>query len=50
MYPWAVNFMGWIKSSSALAMDMFIEMIVFMGLLLVGFIYVIKKGVLTWEK
>ena len=50
MYPWAVNFMGWIKSSSALAVDMFIEMIVFMGLLLAGFIYVIKKGVLTWEK
>jgi NADH-quinone oxidoreductase subunit A len=50
MYPWAVNFMGWIKSSSALAIDMFLEMIVFMGLLLAGFIYVIKKGVLTWEK
>ena len=50
MYPWAVNFMGWIKTSSALAMDMFIEMIIFMGLLLAGFIYVIKKGVLTWEK
>ena len=50
MYPWAVNFMGWIKTSSALAIDMFIEMIVFMGLLLAGFIYVIKKGVLTWEK
>jgi NADH-quinone oxidoreductase subunit A len=50
MYPWAVNFMGWVKSSSAVAMDMFLEMIVFMGLLLIGFIYVIKKGVLTWEK
>jgi NADH-quinone oxidoreductase subunit A len=43
MYPWAVNFkmLGW---------DGFIEMIVFMGLLLLGFIYVIKKGVLKWEK
>jgi NADH-quinone oxidoreductase subunit A len=50
MYPWAVNFMGWIKSSSSLAIDMFLEMLVFMGLLLIGFIYVIKKGVLTWEK
>ena len=50
MYPWAVNFMGWVKSSSSLAIDMFLEMLVFMGLLLAGFIYVIKKGVLTWEK
>lgn len=43
MYPWAVNF-------KALGTDGFIEMIVFMGLLLIGFFYVIKKGVLTWEK
>lgn len=43
MYPWAVNF-------KELAWDGFIEMVVFMGFLLVGFIYVIKKGVLKWEK
>lgn len=43
MYPWAVNFkaLGWLG---------FYEMIIFMGLLLLGFIYVIKKGVLKWEK
>lgn len=42
MYPWAVNFLalGWIG---------FIEMLVFMTLLLAGFYYVIKKGVLNWE-
>ena len=42
LYPWAVNFktLGW---------DGFIEMILFMVLLLVGFFYVIKKGVLDWE-
>ncbi|MBB6001834.1 NADH-quinone oxidoreductase subunit A [Arcicella rosea] len=50
MYPWAVNFMGWVKSTSDVAITMFLEMLVFMGLLLLGFIYVIKKGVLTWEK
>lgn len=43
MYPWAVNF-------KALGWPGFIEMIIFMGLLLLGFIYVIKKGVLKWEK
>lgn len=41
MYPWAVNFkeLGW----SGL-----IEMFVFMGTLLLGFIYVIKKKALDW--
>ncbi len=43
MYPWAVNFksLGW---------DGFVEMIVFMAVLLVGLIYILKKGVLKWEK
>ncbi len=43
MYPWAVNF-------KELAWDGFVEMVVFMSFLLLGFIYVIKKGVLKWEK
>jgi NADH-quinone oxidoreductase subunit A len=42
MYPWAVNF-------RELGMVGFVEMILFMGLLLAGFYYVIKKGVLKWE-
>ena len=42
LYPWAVNF-------KALGTTGFIEMIIFMGLLLVGFYYIIKKGVLKWE-
>lgn len=42
MYPWAVNF-------RALRMDGMIEMFIFMGTLLLGFIYVIKKKVLDWN-
>jgi NADH-quinone oxidoreductase subunit A len=42
MYPWAVNF-------RTLGMEGFMQMILFMGLLLTGFIYIIKKGVLKWE-
>lgn len=43
MYPWAVNFkqLSWFG---------FWEMLVFVGLLLVGFLYVLKKGILKWEK
>ena len=43
IYPWAVGFrdmMGW---------AMFVEMMVFMGILLVGFIYIWRRGVLDWK-
>lgn len=42
MYPWAVNF-------KALGSIGFIEMICFMGTLLLGFVYIIKKGALKWS-
>lgn len=42
MYPWAVNF-------RALGLTGFVEMILFMAVLLVGFFYIIKKDVLKWE-
>lgn len=50
MYPWAVNFIHWVNASAAVAKEMFLEMLVFMALLLTGFVYVIKKGILHWEK
>ena len=42
LYPWAVNF-------RELGVDGFVKMIVFMGMLLIGFFYIIKKGALEWE-
>ena len=42
MYPWAVNF-------RELGTDGMIEMFIFMATLLLGFIYVIKKGALDWD-
>ena len=42
MYPWAVNFKD-------MGMTGFIEMLVFLGLLGLGFIYIIRKGALKWE-
>ena len=42
MYPWAVNF-------KVLGTTGFIEMLTFMVFLLVGFFYIIKKGVFKWE-
>ncbi|TDB66005.1 NADH-quinone oxidoreductase subunit A [Arundinibacter roseus] len=43
MYPWAVNF-------KKLGMLGFIEMVLFMALLLAGFYYILRKGVLKWEE
>lgn len=42
MYPWAVNFreLGW---------GGIIEMFIFMGTLLLGFIYIMKKKALDWD-
>jgi NADH-quinone oxidoreductase subunit A len=42
MYPWAVNF-------HALGNVGFIEMLFFIGTLLLGFVYIIKKGALSWD-
>src|SRR5688500_11398384 len=42
MYPWAVNF-------EALGTLGFVEMLLFIGTLLLGFVYIIKKGALKWE-
>lgn len=43
MYPWAVNF-------KELGMLGLIEMFIFMGGLMLGFFYIIKKGALEMEK
>ena len=43
MYPWAVNFRD-------LGTTGFLEMLVFIALLLVGFFYILKKGALKWEE
>jgi NADH-quinone oxidoreductase subunit A len=42
MYPWAVNFKD-------LGVQGFIQMLVFIALLLVGFFYIIKKKALEWK-
>ena len=42
MYPWAVNF----KAFGATGL---VQMLVFIGLLLVGFFYIVKNKALEWE-
>jgi NADH-quinone oxidoreductase subunit A len=42
MYPWAVKF-------RELGMFGFVEMLVFIFILLVGYIYILRKGALRWD-
>jgi NADH-quinone oxidoreductase subunit A len=42
MYPWAVNF-------KELGVFGLLEMFTFMGLMVVGLIYIIRRGALDWE-
>ena len=42
LYPWAVNFKG-------LGMFGLIEMLIFISILMLGYIYLWKKGALKWD-
>jgi NADH-quinone oxidoreductase subunit A len=42
MYPWAVKF-------RELGIAGFVEMMVFIAILLIGYLYIIKKGALEWR-
>ena len=45
MYPWAVQYKQLLK----FGMFPFLEMLVFISILFVGYIYVYKKGALDWD-
>jgi NADH-quinone oxidoreductase subunit A len=45
-YPWAVNFK---EFAQTMGVKGFLNMLLFMAPLLIGFLYVIKKGALEWE-
>jgi NADH-quinone oxidoreductase subunit A len=42
MYPWAVQY-------RQLGLSGLIEMVVFIAILLVGYVYILKKGALRWD-
>ena len=42
MYPWAIIL-------KKLKLFAFYEMLVFIGILMLGYLYIIKKGILKWE-
>jgi len=46
MYPWAVAFR---KFTGAMLTFALVEMLVFVGLLLIGYFYMLRKGALKWN-
>jgi len=46
MYPWAVLFKDLLRENG---IAIFIEMVIFIACLLVGFFYIIKRKALEWE-
>ena len=47
--PWAVIFRPWIDLDKSRGVFLLIEMAVFIVILLVGYVYVWKRGALEWE-
>jgi NADH-quinone oxidoreductase subunit A len=48
LLPWAVVFKSFVTSGPALATLIYVEMMLFVVLLLVGYIYILKKGLFEW--
>ena len=46
LYPWAVVFRDF---KAALGLFIFLEMLVFVGILILAYVYIWKKGALEWE-
>jgi len=48
-YPWAVSLRFMKQGGSGVVWFGLIEMLVFMGLLLLGYVYILKKRALEWD-
>jgi len=50
LVPWAAVFKTLIGQGPAMRWFAYLEMMIFVGLLLVGYIYVVKKGAFDWSE
>lgn len=48
LVPWAAVFKSLAAQAPAMRWFVFLEMMIFVGLLLIGYIYVVKKGAFDW--
>ncbi len=50
LLPWAYVFRDMTRMSAGIGMYGFVEMIIYIGVLLVGYLYLWKKGALDWHR
>src|SRR5579864_8352924 len=50
LYPWAYIYRDMIRQSPSIGLYGFVEMMVYIAILLVGYFYLWKKGALDWHK
>ena len=50
LYPWAYIYRDMFKQSLSFGRFGFVEMLIYIAILLVGYIYLWKKGALDWHK
>ena len=50
LYPWAYIYKDMLKVSVEMARYGYVEMLVYIAILLVGYIYLWKKGAFDWHK
>src|ERR1041384_272158 len=50
LVPWAAVFKTLIAQGAAMRWFAYLEMMIFVGLLLVGYIYIVKKGAFDWNE
>ena len=48
LVPWAAVYKGLAAQSAAMRSFAYLEMMIFVGLLFVGYIYIVKKGAFDW--
>jgi len=48
LVPWAAVYKGLAAQGAAMRTFVYLEMMIFVGLLFVGYIYVVKKGAFDW--
>lgn len=50
MMPWAVVFKSFMGMGRDMSLLIYVEMMLFVALLLVGYVYVLKKGLFDWNE
>jgi len=49
IFPWAINVENFAAPGVGLGGFIFVEMLIFIAILVLGLVYAIRKGVLRWE-